>query len=90
MIKTGYKKTGVLIVDKVEACIDHYEKQGKTLRQITLDFGHWAIFKNYAITIAPDCMNEDESIDLDGVEVRRGSSLQSTDMYWDFKTKGEA
>lgn len=90
MIRKGYKKTGVLTVDKVSACIYHYEKQGRPLSKVILDRQHWNIFKEYALSIAPDCVNCDNWIDFDGVTVQEGSSLMTKDMYWEFKKNIEA
>lgn len=88
MIK-GYKKTNVLTVDKVAACIYHYEKLHRPLSKIYLDRQHWEIFKRYAEQVAPECCVNDE-IDFEGVIVAKGSSLQTKDMYWEYKVRGEA
>jgi hypothetical protein len=85
MIKTGYKRTGVLTVDKVAACIYHHERQGRPLSKVILDRQHWKIFRAYAEQIAPDCVQCDNWIDFDGVTIQEGSSLMTKDMYWEFK-----
>lgn len=90
MIKRGYKRTGLLTVDKVAACIDFYKKEGRPLRRVVLDKQHWKIFREYAEGIAPDCVECDNWIDFDGVTVQEGSSLMTKDMYWDFQTKLKA
>lgn len=89
MIKRGYKRTGILTVDKVAACIDFYNKEGRPLKRVVLDKQHWNIFRKYAESIAPDCVMSDNWIDFDGVTVQEGSSLMTKDMYWEFKAKAE-
>lgn len=88
-MRKGYKKTGVLTVDKVAACIYHYEKQGQPLSKIYLDAQHWAIFSNVATQMAEGCIDND-TIDFDGVLICKGSKLMTKDMYWEFKVKAEA
>ena len=89
-MRRGYKRTGVLTVDKVAGCIYHYEQQGRPLESVTLDEQHWAIFEGFANKYFKGCVNEDNTVDFDGVIVRKGSRLMSKDMYWDFKKTIEA
>lgn len=90
MIKTGYKRTGNIVVDKVSACIDFYASQGRPLSRVVLDKTNWNYFANYAVRVAEGCIEAGDKIDFDGVTIQKGSDLMTKDMYWEFKIMAEA
>lgn len=90
MRREGYLKTGVMIVDKVGECIYYHEKVGTPVSCITLNKMNWGIFENFANMYFEGSVNEDKTVEWDGVTVRKGSDLMVKDMTWEYKKAIEA
>lgn len=83
--KTGYKKTGVMIVDMVCACINHYENTITPVDRITLHPIRWKEFCDYVNKVMPE-YEIDGAIDFDNVRITCcGIDLMNESMYYYFK-----
>lgn len=78
---TGYKRTGVLAVDMVAACIDWYGRRGKKLQYIRLEKSKWIQFCAYVQSQIPGYDFSDGTVDFDGVEITQGSFIQILPLY---------
>ena len=83
-IKTGYKQTGVMIVDMVCACINHYENTITPINRITLHPIRYKEFCDYVNKVMPEYVI-DGAIDFDDVRITRGSEIMNESMYYYFK-----
>lgn len=83
-IKTGYKQTGVMIVDMVCACINHYENTITPINRITLHPIRFKEFCDYVNKVMPEYVI-DGAIDFDDVRITRGSEIMNESMYYYFK-----
>jgi hypothetical protein len=81
---TGYKPTGVMIVDMVTACINHYEKTITPIERITLHPIRFQEFCDYVNKVMPE-YEIDGAIDFDDVRITRGTELMNESMYYYFK-----
>jgi hypothetical protein len=82
--KKGYKKTGVMIVDMVCACINHYEDTVTPVDRITLHPIRWKEFCDYVNKVMPE-YEIDGSIDFDNVRITCGIDVMNESMYYYFK-----
>ncbi|QTE37489.1 hypothetical protein J3L18_00025 [Mucilaginibacter gossypii] len=87
--KGPYKQTGNIAVDMVAACINHYEKQGRKVAYIRLDFIHWTMFKGYVLEQIPAYDLSNGEIEFDDVIVTQGSSLQVKPLYHELVADGK-
>ena len=83
-IKTGYKKTGVMVVDMVCACINHYENTITPVDRITLHPIRFKEFCDYVNKVMPE-YEIDGAIDFDNVRITYGIDLMNESMYYYFK-----
>jgi hypothetical protein len=83
-IKTGYKQTGVMIVDMVCACINHYENTITPINRITLHPIRYKEFCDYVNKVMPEYVI-DGAIDFDDVRITCGSEIMNESMYYYFK-----
>lgn len=82
--KKGYKQTGVMIVDMVCACINHYENTITPINRITLHPIRFKEFCDYVNKVMPEYVI-DGAIDFDDVRITRGSEIMNESMYYYFK-----
>lgn len=84
MTKTGYKNTGVMIVDMVSACINHYERTITPVERIVLHPVRYEEFTSYVKKVMPE-YEIDGCIDFDDVRIMCGSEIMTESMYYYFK-----
>lgn len=88
-----YKPTYNKALDAVGACIRHYARLGVRVKTIYLSRTWWLEFVDGVKKMMPDYEIENCEVDFDDVIVKRGSILQSENIYWEVikpKIKAEA
>jgi hypothetical protein len=85
-----YKPTGNASVDMVAACINHCQRFGKQVASIHLEGRHWLAFTAFVKAQIPGYDLGNGTVDFDGVEVSRGSSLQVKPLYYELATPQHA
>lgn len=80
----GYKRTGVMIVDMVCACVNHYELSPTPVDRITLHPVRFKEFCDYVNKIMPE-YEIDGAIDFDDVRITCGTDMMNESMYYYFK-----
>ena len=81
---TGYKRTGVFIVDMVTACINHYEKSPLPVERIVLHPIRYKEFCDYVNKVMPE-YEIDGAVDFDDVRIMCGTDIMTESMYYYFK-----